>query len=307
MRGASVRNWLLLCLVNLFWAAQYPAYRVASESMGPAALNFWTFGTAVAALAPFLFRERRRTLRPSSRGAKSWVDFLLLGSFGLIPPSVLLAWGISHSSASNAAILALTIPVLMIAMGMLLLRERPAKTYLIGLGLALAGAVVISQRDLSGGSFGTPMLAGNLAIFTGCAGSAFYNTYCKRVLKSFTELEVLVYGYLVAMVLCGAISVTTERPAFYEITQWPATAWAGVAVLGAVSWGIAMVIWMWLLARLSIGQVSASVYLLPVLGVMLSVLTLKEHLTAAQVIGGLVVLLATFFSSVAPQKQGADA
>ena len=56
----------LLVLVNLFWAAQYPAYKVASEHMGIATLNLWTFVFATLCLLPFLVRERKR--RPDVLG-----------------------------------------------------------------------------------------------------------------------------------------------------------------------------------------------------------------------------------------------
>jgi drug/metabolite transporter (DMT)-like permease len=64
-------------------------------------------------------------------------------------------------------------------------------------------------------------------------------------------------------------------------------------VLGFLSWGFAMVLWMWVLNRLDVGQISVSVYLLPFLGLLVSVVTLHDHLHAVQLIGGLVVLLAT--------------
>ena len=41
----STGGWLevaALVLVNLLWAAQYPAYAIAGAAMEPAALNFWT-------------------------------------------------------------------------------------------------------------------------------------------------------------------------------------------------------------------------------------------------------------------------
>lgn len=297
MARGAVRNWALLCLVNLFWAAQYPAYRVASESMGVAALNFWTFAIATIVLAPFLVRERKRVTRASSRFRQGWLDFLLLGSLGLIPPSVLLAWGIAHSSASNAAILALTVPVLMVLMAMLLLHEKPAKLYIVSLILALGGTVLMSRNDLAGGSFKGSTLAGNVAVFLGAAGSAFYNTHSKKVLERFSELEVLVYSYVIGMALCATISLATESVPFYAVSHWKASAWSGVLVLGAVSWGIAMVIWMWLLNKLEVGQISVAVYLLPVFGVLLSAVTLGEHLTSTQLMGGVVVLAAAFFSS----------
>ena len=52
-KSASWIHLALLGLVNLFWAAQYPAYKVASEHMGVATLNLWTFVFATLCLLPF--------------------------------------------------------------------------------------------------------------------------------------------------------------------------------------------------------------------------------------------------------------
>ena len=66
--SAKSASWIhlsLLGLVNLFWAAQYPAYKVASDHMGVATLNLWTFVFATLCLLPFLAWERkRRPARP---------------------------------------------------------------------------------------------------------------------------------------------------------------------------------------------------------------------------------------------------
>src|SRR5690242_15731217 len=100
--------------VNMCRDTQYPAYKVASDHMGVAALNFWTLLFASILLLPFLLRERRR--RPGHQFVIR--EYLLMGLLGIVPPSVLLSWGINHSSASNAAILSLTIPVLMTVMAL---------------------------------------------------------------------------------------------------------------------------------------------------------------------------------------------
>ncbi len=54
------------------------------------------------------------------------------------------------------------------------------------------------------------------------------------------------------------------------------SAWLAIAVLGGIVWGAAMLIWMWLLDKLELGQISVSVYMLPVFGVLLSAVTLRE-------------------------------
>jgi EamA-like transporter family len=52
--------------------------------------------------------------------------------------------------------------------------------------------------------------------------------------------------------------------------------WVAVLVLGLFSWGMAMVMWMWVLNHLDVSLVLVSVYLLPIFGVILSAFTLKK-------------------------------
>jgi drug/metabolite transporter (DMT)-like permease len=296
--GARFVNIAALALVNLMWAGQYAAYKIASDHIDVLALNFWTFLIAAALLTPFWLHQRGRGahMERSGRG-RVVAEFTLLAVLGLLPPSVLLAWGIAHSSASNAAILSLTIPVLMVVMGWLLLKEQLTQLRLVSLALALAGTVLISRSDLVGGSFSLALLTGNLVIFVGGAGSAFYNVFSKRLLERFSELEVLIYGYWGAILCCAALSAVYDLRPFYHAARYPPAAWGALFVLGGLSWGLAMVLWMWVLKRLAVSQISVSVYLLPVFGVMLTAVTLHERLTLLHLVGGACVFAATFLTS----------
>jgi len=70
-------------------------------------------------------------------------------------------------------------------------------------------------------------------------------------------------------------------------------------VLSTLSWGLAMVLWMFLLTRLDVSQASVSIYLLPFLGVLISAVTLKEKTTATTLVGGLVTLAGTILINAA--------
>ncbi len=296
MSNSTPRPWLnsvCLIVVNLLWAAQYPAYKVAGDGMEPATLNFWTFAFALIFLLPFLWRSRRPqpVQRPQLNG-KAIYDFTLMGLLGIVPPSVMLAWGVAHSSASNGAILSLTIPLLMTLMGAAMLGERITPLRLTTLALGLAGTLLVSLNDLRTASFSRTLLLGNLVIFLAGAGSAFYNAYGKDLLQRFSEIEVLIYSYVSGGLFCALISLFEAKP-FYVVSGYSASVWGAVAILGLLSWGVAMVIWMWVLTRLDVGQISVSVYLLPFFGLLLSVFTLHEHLDLLQLIGGGVVMIST--------------
>jgi drug/metabolite transporter (DMT)-like permease len=299
-KSNQLRNWSLGCFVNFLWAAQYPAYKVAAGAMGIGALNVWTFVIAVLVLTPVLIRERRYPRRNSS-GRKPWGPIVLLAAFGIVPGSIVLSWGIGRSTASNAAILSLAIPVMMALMGVVLLKERPQRFFIASLALALVGTTLVSWDDIVSGSFTGNLLAGNAAIFVGAAGSAFYNVYGKRLLGELSAMEVLIYSYVVSIFICMAVSMIADPVPFYAVTQWPLAAWLGVLVLGTMSWGLAMALWFWLMKRLEVSQLAVMVYLLPALGVALSAVTLGEHIHPMQWVGAFVVLGSAYVSSAQEQ------
>ena len=78
-----------------------------------------------------------------------------------------------------------------------------------------------------------------------------------------------------------------------QIRGYTAATWFSVMILSVFSWGIAMVLWMFLLKRLDVSQASVSVYLLPFLGVLIASLTLGERITLTMLIGGLMTLAGT--------------
>jgi drug/metabolite transporter (DMT)-like permease len=189
----------------------------------------------------------------------------------------------------------------MVLMGMLMLNERPGRFLIMSLVLALMGTALISWDDVVAGNFGGRLLVGNIAVFLSGAGSAFYNAYCKQLLDRYSAVEILVFGDIAAIVLCAAISLAVDPVPFYQVGDWSLSAWLAIIVLGAIPWGAAMLIWLWLLNQLELGQISVSVYMLPVLGVLLSAVTLGERVSGMQIAGGCIVLLSAFFSSSPPK------
>ncbi|HLI33716.1 MAG TPA: DMT family transporter, partial [Terriglobia bacterium] len=283
----SVTDVSLLVLVNAMWAAQYAAYKVASQAMGPVTLSAWTFLFAGIILLPFLLWERRRmgrgeafagpagiALAPGGRllfSKRNLIGFLMIGVVGLIPASVFLAWGVSRSSASDAALIYLTVPIITALLASLILKERMTWVRWGSLFLALVGVLIMSNVDWRHvGLTSSKFLTGNLLVLAACASSSFYNVYCKELLSRFTPLEVLVIGYFLAVALSIPLMGEIEGFSLQAVCSYQATAWLALIVLSALSWGLAMVLWMFLLKRLDVSQASVSIYLLPFLGVLIS-------------------------------------
>jgi drug/metabolite transporter (DMT)-like permease len=288
----------LLVLVNAMWAAQYPAYKAATAQIGPVILSIWTFLISSLVLAPFLLWERHAHAKPHSSDSltigAAWRDFLLLALLGLLPASVVLAWGTALSTASNAAMLYLTVPILTAVLAIGLVGEKMSPVRWVSLGLSLTGVLIISGFDWRHADFrNTRFFAGNLLVLVACAASAFYNVYSKKLLRHFTPLEVLVFGYLITAAVCVTLVPWIEPFSPSSVRAYTAESWTALLVLSVFSWGLAMVLWMYLLKRLDVSQASVSIYLLPFLGVLLSAISLHEKITATMAVGGLVTLAGT--------------
>ncbi len=185
----------------------------------------------------------------------------------------------------------------MVAVAVPLLGDRFTWLRLGALVLALIGGACISRSDLEGGSFTSSTLAGNTAILGACAGKRVSTMSTRGSSWSDTAgWRVLVYGYAIAAVLCAGTSFYLDARPFYVVDAFPATAWVAVLVLGSLTWGISMVLFMWLLKFVDIAQVSVSIYLLAFFGVLLSAATLGEHIQPVQIVGAMVVVAAALLS-----------
>ncbi len=289
----------LLVVVNAMWAAQYAAYKTASEQMGPITVSAWTFLIAALILLPF--RHNARTSAGRAKWSRKDVfGFVLLGVLGLVPASALLAWGTARSTASNAALIYLTVPVLTALMASPILGERMTPVRWVALLVALAGVLLLSDIDLrnlelTSGRF----VIGNLLVLAACASSAFYNVYSKELLKRHAEVDVLVVGYMLAVIVSVPLLVPLEHFSLTDLARYTGKTWLSLGVLSTLSWGLAMVLWMSLLKRLDVTQISVSIYLLPFLGVLISAVALGERPTTAMVIGGVVTLCGTVLAVTA--------
>ena len=152
---------------------------------------------------------------------------------------------------------------------------------------------MISTSDLAQASFSLSLLFGNFVILMAGLGSAFYNTYSKDLLSCYSEQEVLIYSYANGGLARKLISMAFENKPFYRVKGYFGVTWMAIAVLGVLSWGVALVLWMWVLKRLEMGQISTSIYLLPLFGLILSIVTVRDRNKLPQNLDGALTVAGT--------------
>src|SRR5258708_24054543 len=96
-----------------------------------------------------LLRDHWKLARTPRRWVRrDWIGFSVIGVFGLIPASAFLAWGTDHSTASNASLIYLTVPILTALLASMILGERITRRRWISLASSLVGVFLRSRSDL---------------------------------------------------------------------------------------------------------------------------------------------------------------
>jgi drug/metabolite transporter (DMT)-like permease len=293
--------YLLLC--NLMWALQFTCVKLVQDQVGPFTTVWAPMTLATLMLVPLVRRERK--LRPSRSGRRLGDIglFLTLAALGVFPGQFFVTWGTRMSLASNAALLMLTLPVATALLARVFLGERMTRIRWISFALALAGVLLCSEVDFRSLDFSRGYLAGNGLIFAGLLGSAFYNSYGKKMLRRYSPLEMLLATYAAMFVIMTPLALWREAGVLARAATFTGQTWIGLILLTLFHNYLSMVLFLQALDYLDAIQAALSNYLITFFGLPISAIWLGERLTPAMVAGGLLVLVSTLLITVWEERQ----
>ena len=300
--GRSTGYFLLLVLVNLMWAFQYTGARIATRKLGPITVTLLPMVMATVLLSFLLLLGRGRKNAEVSRERGSFgrqlLSFLVLGMVGCFVAQLGLVSGVKRSLASNASVITLTVPVLTAFLATMLVGEKMSRLLWISFALAIVGVLLVSDVDWrTVHIFRGKYLAGNVLILIGCFGSAFYNAFSKRLLRIFTPLEVLVYSFIVADVALFTAMLAREPLSWRQLASLGFAVWLSLGMIAFLCLTSAMLLFFWVIKRIDLTRAALSIYLLPVFGVLISTVTLKEKIGWQLLAGGVLVFVGAFLAT----------
>lgn len=290
-----VRDWGLLLICNFIWGSQFVLVKLVEDEVGPLTTVLLPMTIATLILIPL-------TKQPFSIPRASLIHFALLGIAGQVAAQVGATWGAQLSLAANAAVISLALPIITAFLAWLFLREHMTPLRWFSLVLALAGCLVGSGIDWSELAIANPgYTAGNLLVLLGVTGSAFYNTWSKKVLTRFDPLQVLLYSYYFLLLVLIPVTFSAET---VSVAHFSLKVWIALTLLAIFQYGLSMVLFLRVLSRLDATQAALSNYLIPFFGLVLAAAILGERLSTVMIVASVIVLASTFLSTVADRRSG---
>jgi drug/metabolite transporter (DMT)-like permease len=291
---STILSWSLLIACNLMWALQFTCIKLTQDQVGP---YFTVWGPMLLAtffLVPFVLKD----FKSGKKKLKDLAIFAQLALLGAFPAQVLMTWGTQYSLANNAAIITLALPVVTAVFAFLILKEKMTLTRWISFAIAIVGVILCSTNDIKEMDFSSKYAIGNLLIFLGIIGNAYYNTGCKKIADRFTEIEMVFYTYVAMLILLTPLVFYYEPDTFSKITSFTGQTWTGILLLTFFHNFLSMVLFFKALKVLDATQVALSNYLITFFGLPIAAIWLGETLQINAIVGGIMVLISTLIITI---------
>lgn len=281
-------NGLLYIVLIVVWGVVWPLSKVALDACPPVLFAGLRVLLSGIVLLPFAVRHlTREALRVNLVLALLNV-FLFYGLQNL---------ALQHAPAGLVSILVYIQPVVTVLLARLWLNEGLNAIKLAGVVLGFVGVGLISLDQVRGHH--ADALGALLALMAGLSwalGTVVYKKYRTRP----HPIQDMGIQLMVGGVLLLGLGSLTER--------WALIAWSGpflgeLAFVGLLGTALAWIIWSRLLHSADASRVATWTFLVPILATILSVLWLKETLTATVWVGGAFVMLGLYGVNGVPLRR----
>jgi len=281
------RGRIALILTAIIWGSALVVTKSLLQEIGPFTAAVLRFFIAWVILAPFAFRQGYRlslAVRPT---------FLLFGLTGIALYIAMTNVGLVYTAASSAALVQAAIPAVTTLLSVLLLKEHVSRRQLLGIGLSIAGLLLVTGLNMN--QTGSAPLVGNLFIFGGVLAWAVYTVQGKKLVSTFPWLVITTASISAGMLFLLPFAI--GELLLQGMPHLRADGLVQLLYLGAASSALGYALWNYGLRFLDASEAAPYINLIPVVGLLLSVILLHEPLSLIQAAGGALTLFGVWLSN----------
>ncbi|MBN7574910.1 MULTISPECIES: DMT family transporter [Clostridium] len=271
----------------VLWSASFIATKLAYETFAPIQL------AAVRTLfAVILFWFMRKITSNNEQIQKEdRMRIALSGFLGITLYFAIENIGVSMTSSSNSALIVASFPAVTTLLEFFIYHSKPNIKKVLGIILAIIGVAVLTQINVDGNS---KSMLGNIILIGAGIVWAFYNFITRDLTNKYSAMTLTYYQMLAGFIFFLPFVIIEGK-------TWRMPTMTSASALIYLSVGCSIVAF--LLYNLGLRKLSASISvslmnLVPVLGLIFSILILHERVSTVQILGGVIVIIGVILSSI---------
>ena len=294
MKEPKLIDYTLLGILALIWASAFFNIKIATESFGPVTIAFLRvfFGSIPVLLLCFFKKIKIEAF------SKDWYWFALIGFVNLVAPFFLIAYGIKSVQSNLAAILMSTTPLSSTILGHFFTKNEKfnfIKTF--GILIGFSGIVYLFSDNIL---IHDSNFVSALLILLGSTCYVIGGVLTLKISQKKNENvtgSILIWAVIILIPIVSIIEKPWNTSASMEST-------ISVIYLGFVSTGLAWLLRFRILKNNGLIFQSQVSYLIPIFGIILSYVFLKEMITSKIIVSLLAVLVGLYFVKKSGKKNG---
>jgi drug/metabolite transporter (DMT)-like permease len=284
----------LLLGMTLIWGSNFAIIKAAMLEVPPSPFNTIRMLAASGLCVALILRQHdaRIVLRRFDR--PEWHRLLALAAVGHFSYQFLFINGVAKTSVANSSLIFGCTPVTVALLSALLGHDRVTRRQWNGVGISLAGVVlVVSQASQRGAS-----LAGDALIFAAMLSWATYTVCSRPLLERHSPLIVTGVTMTIGSLCYALFGISAVRQLDWRAVS--PTAWAALGYSAAFSLVVAYIIWYTAVQRVGSSRTSIYSNLVPIVAIGVAALLLGEPLTVRKLAGAAAVILGVILTRFAP-------
>jgi len=286
----------MMIIAVVVWAFAFPFIKIGLEELSFINLTIMRF---LVVCLIFLIIFVLKTNKFSKLQKNDIIPIAILGFFGVIVYHFGLNYGEQFISPGIASLIIATIPIQIVILARVILKEKISYSKYFGIILALIGVLVISIWGKEESSLEIEYAFGAVAILIAAILAALYTIAGKRLLERYNGLSLTVYA-----ILFGSIGLIPffNSSLINQVTNMSSRAWFAVIFLGIFSTVIGYVIWYVALRLKSASEISIYLYATPVISTIISYFWFNDKITIMFIFGGFLVLFGLYIVNAKKEK-----
>jgi len=283
----SIALPLTISIIAISFSAIFVKWSDAPASI----LSMYRMWFASILMLPIVWKKRHEFKKIMKR---DWY-FLFFSGLFLAFHFVLWFGSLKLTTVASSTIILALQPIVSLAGGFFLYKERTTLSALLTMGIAIIGAMMIGWGDLA---LSKGAIMGDILSFLSVISVVGYLLIGQSTVKKVSH-----WLYSFCVFLSAAIVLTIYNlSAGVAVTGYPAKEWGIFLLLASVP-TVSHVINNWLLNYVNATTISMSILGEPVGATILAFFLLNENLAGWQIVGGLLVLVGVFFFLTKKQEK----
>lgn len=285
-----LKNIHLLILLALCWGPSFLFIKIAVVEIPPLLLAALRIGLGAVLLNAILLIKG--DYLPKDK--KFWLDVTIGGFFAIGLPFGLINWGQQFIDSGLASLINGLVPIFtIITAAVLMPSETIGENKIKAAGLGFIGLIILLYPSLKDGISASTF--GIVAIALAAISYSIGLVYIKKRLTGIASFKAPAAQLLVVSFYLIPIGFLSKGS--LDFLAVSLAAWGSVLALGVLGTAIAFIIYFKLIEQAGPSYASMVTYLMPVIGVILGVVFLKELLTIWTIGGGALILLGIYLAN----------